>query len=228
MGKMRVPDLRTAQIVHDLRQPLAAMQLWLDMIGRDGDARSCASHCQRSLTRMRKLIDQLLHPPDADDVVEVALAVVVEETVKELVGLAEARSVRLELRVRAAPTIVEQPGALYRALANVLENAIRHTPAHSVVRVEVDAHPEAGEAILDVIDAGPGVPPELRETVFDPFFTTRSSGSGLGLATARSIVRAHGGEVQFVDDAGGHVRIVLPCSVASRGPASADGATIRP
>jgi signal transduction histidine kinase len=212
MATNGVGDVRVLQVVHDLRQPMAVMQLWVDLLRTsDSDPVACANHCSRSLARMRMLVEELLAPPADDSPVELSLAVVVEETIKELVAAAEARAVRLQLRVREAPTVLGNAVGLYRAIANVVDNAIRHTPAGTTVRICLDR--VGDEAHLDVIDEGPGVPEALRDSVFEPFFTTEPHGSGLGLATARSILRAHGGDIAFLDGAGGIVRIVLPASV---------------
>ncbi|MCA9541960.1 MAG: ATP-binding protein, partial [Myxococcales bacterium] len=68
---------------------------------------------------------------------------------------------------------------------------------------------DAGCLAVDVEDAGPGVPTELRERVFEPFFTTRREGHGLGLAVVRQIARAHGGGVRVAEAAGGGARFTL-------------------
>jgi len=72
---------------------------------------------------------------------------------------------------------------------------------------------DAGEAVsIEVRDQGPGVPAELRERVFSPFFTTRAGGNGLGLAVAQKVAQQHGGSVRFVDEPGGVVRFELPAN----------------
>ena len=101
--------------------------------------------------------------------------------------------------------VLADPDLLRRVLENLLDNALRHAPEGSVVRVSGLAH--AGEVELRVADTGPGVPESMRQLVFDPFVQVESndrsvtrSGRGLGLAFCRLAVEAHGGRI-WVEDA---------------------------
>ncbi len=121
----------------------------------------------------------------------------------------EARGVSLECRVDApAAGLRGSPQALTGALGNLVDNACDA----GARRVLLTAGPVGADRLaMDVADDGPGVPPELRERLFRPFFTTRPGGSGLGLAVARAVAEAHGGSVGLLDDSGGaRFRIELP------------------
>jgi signal transduction histidine kinase len=110
---------------------------------------------------------------------------------------------------------------LERLLRNLLDNAVRHSPEGGRVRVE--ARSEGGTVHLSVLDDGPGVAPEERERVFEPFFRaaserTRDDGSGLGLAIVREIARVHGGDVSVEagpDGRGARFRASLPAAPAA-------------
>ena len=107
--------------------------------------------------------------------------------------------------------------------ANLVSNAIKYSPDGGIISLAL--HPEGDKVVLDVEDAGPGIPPEDRDRIFDWFYQGehvhrgRVSGSGLGLAIAREFVLAHGGRIEVVDDlaAGAHFRVTLP-----RAPAPSD------
>src|SRR5262249_30699958 len=112
------------------------------------------------------------------------------------------------LRVRA------DASQLRRALLNLARNATGVMQGRAGGVVLAAAPDGAGRVRIEVRDGGPGVPPELREKIFTPFFTTREKGTGLGLAFVREIVRDHGGDVVVEDAAGGGAvfRIDLPAA----------------
>ncbi len=139
---------------------------------------------------------------------ECELTNLVREVVDELTPLGELEAVPLRLEPRARAVISGSRFGLRRAVANVVQNAIEHSPHGHPVRVRVLADGQL--AIVDVHDDGPGVPLRLRELVFEPFYSTRSGAAGLGLAVAQSVARAHGGQVRFLESSGCTVRIELP------------------
>ena len=107
---------------------------------------------------------------------------------------AQERGVRLEVRVEEA--VLEADGSLLvAALVNLVKNAVQASPAGAAVRVE--GVREGRRYLVRVQDQGEGVPEALQARIFEPFFTTRQKGSGLGLALARKVVQAHGGELSF-------------------------------
>jgi len=131
----------------------------------------------------------------------------VRRTVAEFVPLAEAAGIDLGIESAEAVRVAGDEDALRRLLGNLLDNAVRYTPAGG--RVDVAVGREAGtpfRALVTVTDTGPGIPPEERERVFARFHRipgTAATGSGLGLALARSIAGRHGGEIVLQDGPGG-------------------------
>ena len=95
-----------------------------------------------------------------------------------------------------------------RAVVNLLHHAVHAVQGPGQVLVELS--PEAGGVLLQVIDSGPGLDPEAVDRGFEPFFSTRSRGSGLRLALVKKIAEAHGGRVELLPGAGGGVRMWLP------------------
>ena len=124
----------------------------------------------------------------------------------------ETAAIRLVTAVAEDVPLVEvDPIRIREVLANLVANAVRHVPAGGTIRIA--GRVASGGVELEVVDDGPGIPPELLPTVFDRFAkSAESRGSGLGLAIARAIVEAHGGSIEVVprDRAGTTIRFSLP------------------
>lgn len=220
-----------AAVSHDLRTPITSLRLLADAIGDEivtGEPRR--AYVDRLGTHIRALgalIDDLfeLSRLEAGDISwtleRVPLDDLVGETVEAMRPEAEAKGVRvrtaLEPELAAARA---NPEKLQRVLFNLIQNAIRHTPADGSVVVRVETAPARVE--IEVADTGAGIAPDDREKVFGAFYrggdgAARSGdGSGLGLAVSRAIVEAHGGEIWLADSPGGtRVRFSLPAVVTS-------------
>jgi two-component system, OmpR family, sensor kinase len=161
---------------------------------------------------MRRLVADLLLLARADaGRVPSHLPVDLSEVVAEAAGELEPVAGDHHIRV-SAPLGAEIEGArdeLHRLALNLMENALRHTPKGTRVRAEVTAHD--GEVVLTVQDDGPGVPPELRERVFERFVRgtgDRGSSSGLGLSIVRAVAESHRGSV-ILEDAAPGARFVV-------------------
>jgi signal transduction histidine kinase len=217
-----------AAVSHDLRTPITSLRLLTDAIADDvvdGDTkRAYLGQISTHLNAMSALIDDLfeLSRLEAGDIAwsleQVRLDELVGETVDAMKVQADARNVevRAELPAGLRPAHGD-PEKLQRVLFNLIQNAIRHTPADGSVVVR--ARP-AGDAVeIEVADTGDGIADHEREHVFEPFFrggaqaARPSNGAGLGLAISRAIVEAHGGRI-WLEEAphGTRVRFSLPAS----------------
>jgi len=196
-----------ADASHELRNPLAILRANLDLVladpGSSKDAlRERAGVLQRAIERMGRLVDDLLALARAESPSErsapVDLARIAVETGEEFGVLAGAKGVSLDASVGPAP-VVGDPEALRRAVANLVDNAVRVAPAGS--KVSIAAGRENGWAFVSVADEGPGIGADDRTRVFERFARLDGSrsradgGTGLGLAIVRGIAEAHGGEV---------------------------------
>jgi len=132
----------------------------------------------------------------------------VADVIADLEPLGEREEVALRLERLGRARIAGERRGLSHALGNVVRNAIEHSPHGSPVLVRVLV--EGARAIVDVHDDGPGVSAPLRARVFEPFYSTRPGGDGLGLAVSAAVVQAHGGRIHFVGGNGCTVRIELP------------------
>jgi signal transduction histidine kinase len=124
--------------------------------------------------------------------------------------------VRLRLVVDGAvPPIRADRRLLERAVVNLLENALQAVADVGTIEVGVRGAADGRSIEIEVTDSGPGIPPEVRDRVFEPFFSTKTSGSGLGLALVKKIAEDHGGGVRLESAPGGPTRVVLSLPAAS-------------
>jgi len=173
--------------------------------------------------KLQRLIEDLLdyqralHAAASLVVRPIALDALVREAARghELAAQAKGQRVALDLK----PVAVEADREKLRSIVdNLLGNAIKFTPVDGTITVRVRG--SDGEAVVEVIDSGPGVPPEEHESIFDSFFRGRAKssgrveGTGLGLAIAREYAEAHGGRIGVVAGGGGHFRVTLPRKAA--------------
>jgi signal transduction histidine kinase len=193
-----------ADASHELRTPLTSILANLELLADDldGERGEAARSALRSSQRMRRLVGDLLLLARADanrqqprEPTDVSRLLV--EVAAEIGPVADGH----RLTIDADPGVVD--GArdeLYRMTLNLVENAIRHTPEGTRIRATVAS--EDDEVVLAVQDDGPGVPPELREHIFERFVRgtgDRGSSSGLGLSIVRAVAEAHGGSVVLED-----------------------------
>jgi signal transduction histidine kinase len=206
-----------AWVSHDLRTPLAAIRAMVEALedGVVSDPETVAryhSTLRTEADRLAALVDDLFELSRTQSGVlalhleRVSLTDLVSDAIAGVAPVAAAKGVRLEGRVDGAPAevAVSTPEVL-RALRNVLENAIRHTPADGSVMVEAGA--AATDAYVSVVDTGGGIPESDLERIFEVGYQvdrSRTAGSsGLGLAIARGFVEAHQGQISAVNENGG-------------------------
>jgi two-component system OmpR family sensor kinase len=191
-----------ADAAHELRSPLTALKLQVEGLQRAGDEAGRAQAQVRlaaGVERASHLVEQLLllarqEGPGAATQ-PVALEPLLRRVLGELVPTAQARGIDLGLLRADAVQVQGQPEALAVLLRNLLDNAIKYTPAGG--KVDVLLLGEGGQARLRIEDSGPGIPEPERERVFDRFYRSseaqgRAGGSGLGLAIVKAIADRHG------------------------------------
>jgi two-component system sensor histidine kinase BaeS len=209
-------------IGHDLRTPMGSMQAAVEAL-QDGVAPDPAAYLRglgHDLDHLRHLVDDLflLARIDAGRLelspIGVDLAELADEAVEAVTPSAATRQIEVRVDSPGRVAVHGDPAALGRVLRNLLTNAIRHSPADGEVRIEVGI--DGNQAVTRVLDQGPGFPPNRAEEMFVPFIRAddsrnrESGGAGLGLAIAKSIVEAHGGEISLGAGPGGDVRFTVP------------------
>lgn len=210
-----------ADVSHELRTPLAVIQGNLEAL-LDGVYPPDEAHLRPIIDETRvleRLIDDLRTLSLADSGAlplhrePTNPAVLLEDVVAA--HRANAALIGIDLRVDAPsglPAVELDPMRMHQVISNLVENAIRAMPKGGTIALIARAEPSG--LVIDVVDDGPGIPPELRTALFDRFTkSTDSRGSGLGLAIARAIIRAHGGSIEAwpgFDGRGTTMRISLP------------------
>ena len=197
----------TANAAHELRTPLALMQVQLDLYhsnshpDNDADTVQMIKMVTEQNDRLNKMVKTLLDMSELQTVGrddEIILDALVDEVLEDLEPLAEGKNIRLIAKCKDI-TMVGSDILIYRLVYNLVENAIKYN--HSGGQVTVTADRKEKHVYLSVEDTGTGIPEELKERVFEPFFRVDKSrsrelgGVGLGLALVREIVRVHDGSI---------------------------------
>jgi two-component system OmpR family sensor kinase len=195
-----------ADAAHELRTPVAAARVQADNLAHadlTSDARKRLESLQRGLARNSELVDQLLRLARVQGEAPlarqpIALDALTRTAIEETLALAETHRVDLGcIRLDGAEVRGDSMHA-FALIRNAIDNAVRYTPPGGWVDVSLVV--DEGDALLAIEDTGPGIPADLRERVFEPFFRvlgTQQSGNGLGLAIVRSAADALGGSVEL-------------------------------
>jgi signal transduction histidine kinase len=197
-----------ANVSHELRTPIGALRATLENLvdGVEPVAARTLEGMLAQTERLGRLVEQLLDLSKLESGAvplereRFRAARLVERVVSDWRDRAEEQGVRLEAGFDAALELDVDQDRMLQVLENLVANAIRHAPGGS--KVVLQAHRRNGRARLEVVDEGPGIPPEEAERVFERFYRADSArsgsdgGSGLGLAIARWIVELHGGEIR--------------------------------
>jgi signal transduction histidine kinase len=210
-----------ADAAHELRSPLTALRLQLQLLDRARDEAErfeARARLGAAVERAIHLAEQLLalarsEPEAAIDFERVDLAAVAAEGIKDTHDLAVAKNIDLGLDAASDLYIQGNREALRTLVRNLVDNAVRHTPPGGSVQVRCGC--TTGEAVLEVNDTGPGIAPADRERVFDRFYrraAAQEGGTGLGLAIVKAIAERHGAKVDLGEAAGGglRVRVIFP------------------
>jgi len=213
-----------ADASHELRTPLTSILANLELLqerltrgDETGDEHEIVDSALRSSKRMSRLVSDLLLLARADagrtgvrsetDLAEVASS-----------ALAEVRPVALGRRLtlsESGPVPVEaNPDELHRMAVNLLDNGLRHTPQGTEIKVSVERR--NGDAVLEVSDDGPGIPPGMESQIFSRFVrgsgpadVASDSGTGLGLAIVKAVATSHGGDVEAGASPAGGARFTV-------------------
>jgi two-component system OmpR family sensor kinase/two-component system sensor histidine kinase QseC len=211
-------------VAHELRTPMTAIGLEIENLRAHvppGDAAERFAQLESGVRRAQHLIEQLLRLSRQDDPAagpraSTNVAELLRESVGQLMPLADQRRIDIGFEGGPAPMLAAPAADLRSVFDNIIDNAVRYAPEGGVVDVRL--HEVDGHDVVDVLDNGPGIPPDQLDRVFDRFFRVTGApagGSGLGLAIAQAAALRHGLRVVLsnrTDGAGLHVRVHLPAS----------------
>lgn len=213
-----------ANAAHELRSPITAIQTSIDVtLDRprsiaeyQAELETVSEQCQQ----LRHLVNQLLELAETDANIgpavsnPVELTALVEKSVQVFTGVAEEHGVRFTLQLQQPAIVAGNAIKLRQVINNLLDNALKFSPAGSEVLVELA--PSSDRWRLTIRDSGPGVPAEMLEYIFDRFFQVDPArqrderrGNGLGLSICRSIVELHGGTIQASNGTGGGLAVTV-------------------
>jgi len=217
-------------VSHELKTPLTALREGSELLA-EGTAgplsagqREIVGILQQKSVHLQRLIEDLLkYQRTEENVGRLELSSVrFDRVVVQVLGdhrlAAQARGIRAELRLDHVMLRADED-KLHAVVANLVSNAIKYSPDGGMISLAL--HREGEQVLFDVEDAGPGIPPEDRDRIFDWFYQGESAphgrvqGSGLGLAIAKEFVVAHGGRIEVLDEGAGgaHFRVTLPAQV---------------
>ena len=222
------------QISHELKTPLTTIREGSELLFESLDDRpedaEVAGLLRENGLRLQKLIEDLLAFAKTQDLAmelefraAVDLADLIDGAADGLAMLAETKAISIDTLLEPLEVRCDA-GKIRTVVDNLLTNAIKYTPQGGRIRVVLTADDE--NAVIDVIDSGPGVDEADRDRIFEPFgqgsavYESSVKGTGLGLSIAREYVEAHGGSIELMPgDDGAHFRVVLPAA----GPAPVSG-----
>ncbi|MFE0461568.1 ATP-binding protein [Kitasatospora sp. NPDC058965] len=233
----RIRTALLAAVSHDLRTPLAGIKAAVSSLRAEDvdwdpeDEAELLAGIEAGADRLDHLINNLLDMSrlQTGTVTPLIQEVDLDEVVPMALGGVPSDAVRLDIP-ESLPMVPADAGLLERALANLVENAVKYSPLDQKVLVKADAlEPPSGPGRVElrVVDRGPGVPEEARERIFAPFQrhgdAPRGAGVGLGLAVARGFVESMGGSITAEDTPGGGLTMVVSLPAVQRPPEPADG-----
>lgn len=210
-----------ANAAHELRSPLTALKLQAQVLERASEPQAqqqAVARLNQGVDRAIRLMQQLLvlarqesSSPDAGSRQRLDLCHLLEQAVQEQMPQARSRSITLDCATAQAAWIIGDADALLILLRNLLENALKYTPAHGHVRLQVDV--QDGAPCVTIEDSGPGIAPDQRDRMFERFVRgpePDTTGSGLGLSIARAIALRHGAHLALgQSDQLGGLRVTL-------------------
>ncbi len=209
---------------HEINNPLSTIKLNLELLAEDF-ADSDDDRCRRNLNRLRTLLDQVQNLQDflkefrkyvgsgELQLTEIDLRLIVEELTDFYRPQAESNHVVLRSALPDTPvSCCIDAGLIKQAILNLIINAAQAMSADGELLLRLSA--DADRATLEVIDTGPGIKPELRKKIFEPYYSTTPGGTGLGLPTARRIVRRHDGDISLDSEPGKGTRFAITIPLA--------------
>jgi len=215
LGKM------AAVVAHEVRNPIAgirgALQILERRLAAAGPEQRVVRESVARLDALNDIVQDLLlfaspRPPRLEPV---ALAMIFDDILVLL--KADPRFASVDVRVDIGPAWVDADREqLKQVLLNLMLNSAQAMQGRGTIVVSV--RPRAGMQELSIADQGPGIPPDARDRLFEPFFTTKHRGTGLGLATARRVIEAHGGRIELASPSGGGTIATIALPTAANAP----------
>ena len=208
----------TANIAHEIRNPLGAISHAAELLQEESAISAGAKRLtiiiRDNTRRLDRMINdvQTLNRGERAERERFRLAPYLQAFVAQFVATERLNGNEIEVELMTDPHVMFDRDHLNQVLWNLCRNALRHsTRRPGCIRLQVTRAARSNAVRLDIVDDGPGVPPESRSKLFEPFFTTDPDGTGLGLHLAREICEANGAVLEYVETAGG-ARFAVTCT----------------
>jgi two-component system, NtrC family, sensor histidine kinase HydH len=199
-SKLAVLGELAAVMAHEIRTPIGILRSSAQMLAREPglspEAQELTGFIESETERLNRLVTTLLDSarPRAPKLQPDDLNAIIRHSVDLLAAQADKKSIKIKLALDARHSQIEVDAEqMTQVLLNLVLNALQILPDHG--QVEISTHEHAGKLVVEIADDGPGIPADELARVFDPFFTKREGGVGLGLAVVQQIIAAHGGEI---------------------------------
>lgn len=235
LSKQRFAELgaMTAGLAHEIKNPLSTIGLNAQLLSEsiresaiDDDEKSRLvrriNTVEREIERLRSILSDFLEYAGNVHVElrTLDINILVDELVDFFLPQAEQANVRLRPVLCPHPLLAQvDPVPFKQATLNLMLNAVqamKNAPKDLIIRTEKGTDPDGSPiALIHVIDTGPGIDDATRERLFQPYFTTKSGGSGLGLPMARRLIEAHNGRIDIHSEVGrgSDFTIILPATL---------------
>lgn len=208
MGEM------AAELAHEIRNPLGSIELYASMLEEDLEGRGMhsdyAKAIREEIQRLNNLVTNTLLFTRQVEPLRRAVDVkrFLERIFQLFRPLWEMAGVEVSTRVERESTSID-PDLFERVILNLLLNSLEALRGRATPRIAIKIEGRGEETLWTLDDNGPGIPEEVKKKIFNPFFTTKSRGSGLGLSVCYRIVRAHGGKIRVEERAGGGTSVLV-------------------
>ncbi len=194
----------TSGVAHEIKNPLNAMALHLEVLKSklDGERPEELDVIAREIKRLDNVVKTFLsfNKPIELQARPIDLTRVVEQVIALVQVEAHARNIEIETSLKGKLWINGDPDLLQQAILNVVNNGLEAMLNGGNLTVRAEGGGD--ECLLSITDAGPGIAPEIRDRIFNLYFTTKEQGSGIGLATTFRVVQLHSGTIDFVSEQG--------------------------
>ncbi|MDI6732262.1 MAG: ATP-binding protein, partial [Candidatus Margulisbacteria bacterium] len=192
----------TAGVTHEIRNPLTAIRAETErLITQPRDTEFLKNYQElvlRNITRVEGIVERMLGLARRKEKQNVPVNI--NDQIDAVIPLIPAHNVTITKELGQIPAIQGDPEQIQEVFINIIQNAIQAMPSGGQITVKTYA--ENTSPIIEIADNGPGIPPEIQEKIFDPFFSTRHAGTGLGLSIAYRIIREHGGDIKVTSQVG--------------------------
>ncbi len=188
---------QVAYVAHDIRSPLGAIIMSIQMLPDDAADDGIRDFLRGEAERATALADELRSfAKRSDQVTQCDIEAELRATAWAVRHRAAQRGVTLDFVPGAPVPLDARPNEVRQVLVNLLENGVDAAAGSATSMVRVSVHVHGSEARIAVEDSGPGIPPGERQRLFESFYTTKSDGTGMGLAICKRIVESAGGTIE--------------------------------